>query len=137
MIRTSAISRHEACLSAIAALDELVMEFVRVCHPQVARVFLDWVADEATPLVERRIVRSFDKPAFYASLHRSDHRLALHGWVRLWVLPLIAVRFHELAAHLPERVTSPAAGQRPLQTGLEAASVPQRPWPNLGISLRA
>ena len=105
MIRTHTISHQEACLGAVSALDRLVEELVearRRKRQKVSSTFLDWVADEATPLVEQHVARSFHTPLFAASLRRSDHRLALTQWVRMWICPGIATRFHELAAHLPE-----------------------------------
>lgn len=114
MIRTNTMGLKEACLTAVSALDELVFELVCASRQNLSPVFLDWVADEATPLVERQIARAFDTPQFAASLRRGDQRLAMARWVRLWVGPRIVAGFEELADCLPEFADSRAAARPPL-----------------------
>lgn len=101
MIRTQSLCPHQACVIAVAALDELVTLLVKSCHLKLPPVFLDWVADEATPLVERQVAECFDHPAFAASLRQGDPRLVLAGWMRQWIRPGLAARFAELLPHLP------------------------------------
>lgn len=101
MIRTRSLCPHEACLIAVSALDDLVAKLVKACHLQLPPVFFDWVADEATPLVEQQMDAYFDHPQFAASLRSGDPRLALAGWVHQWVRPGVATRFAELLPHLP------------------------------------
>ena len=86
---------------AVSALDELVAQLVRTCHLKLPPVFLDWVADEATPLIEQQIADCFDHPQFAASLRRGDHRVVLASWIRVWIKPGLAARFAELLPHLP------------------------------------
>ncbi len=117
MIRTLSLCQHEACLIAVSALDELVTQLVKTCHLQLPPLFLDWVADEATPLIERQVADCFEHPQFAASLRRGDHRLVLARWMRHWVAPGMAERFAELAPHLP-----PADSHLPL---LPSAALPQ------------
>lgn len=120
MIRTRPLCRHQACVIAVAALDDLVTLLVKACHLKLPPVFLDWVADEATPLVEQQIADWFDHPEFAASLRRGDHRLVLAGWMRQWIRPGMVVRFAELLPHLP------AADSR-LPVLLPAAAAPAIP----------
>jgi hypothetical protein len=117
MIRTHSLCPNEACVIAVAALDDLVTLLVKACHLKLPPVFLDWVADEATPLVERQVAGCFDHPQFAASLRQGDHRLVLAGWMREWVRPGLAARFAELLPHLP-----PADGRLPVL--LPAAAAP-------------
>jgi hypothetical protein len=101
MIRTRSLCQHEACVIAVAALDELVMQLVKTCHLRVPSLFFDWVADEATPLLEQQMADSFHHPKFAASLRQGDHRLVLASWMRHWVRPGLTARFAELLPHLP------------------------------------
>lgn len=114
MIRTNTMGLKEACLTAVSALDELVFELVCASRQNLSPVFLDWVADEATPLVERQIARSFGTPQFAASLRRGDQRLAMARWVRLWIGPRIVAGFEELADCLPEFADSRPTGGQPV-----------------------
>jgi len=114
MIRTNTIGFKEACLTAVSALDELVFELVCGSPQKLSPVFLDWVADEATPFVERQVARSFATPHFAASLRVGDQRVAMARWVRLWVGPRIVAGFEELAVCLPEFAESRPAGQPPV-----------------------
>lgn len=102
MIRSHSISAEEACILAIAALDGLVIELVKASRLQMSPAFLDWVADEATPLVERHVARSFKSPRFADSLRIGDPGIAMARWVRHWVCPWIVTSFKQLAEHLPE-----------------------------------
>ncbi|MES2245061.1 MAG: hypothetical protein V4639_19540 [Pseudomonadota bacterium] len=113
MIRTNTIGFKEACLTAVSALDELVFELVCGSPQKLSPVFLDWVADEATPFVEWQVARSFATPHFAASLRIGDQRVAMARWVRLWVGPRIVAGFEELAVCLPEFAESRPAGQPP------------------------
>ena len=100
MIRTSIIVPKEAALIAVSALDDLVMDLVKASPLKLSAKFLDWVADEATPLVEAHVSRSFCQPGFAATLRVGDHRIALSRWVRHWICPGIAARFEQLAPHV-------------------------------------
>ncbi|MDI1239176.1 MAG: hypothetical protein PSV26_16965 [Polaromonas sp.] len=115
MIRTHTLGLKEACLTAVSALDELVFELVCGSPQKLSPVFLDWVADEATPFVERQVARSFATPQFAASLRIGDQRVAMARWVRLWVGPRIVAGFDELAVCLPEFACSRPAGHPPVQ----------------------
>ncbi|MBA4329053.1 MAG: hypothetical protein C0428_12565 [Polaromonas sp.] len=86
---------------AVSALDDLVMQLVTHCRLQLPPRFFDWVADEATPLLEQQLADCFDHPQFAASLRHGDHRLVLAGWMRHWVRPGLAARFADLLPHLP------------------------------------
>lgn len=101
MIRTRSLCQHEACVIAVAALDELVMQLVKTCHLQLPPLFFDWVADEATPLLEQQMADYFDHPQFAASLRQGDARLVLASWMRHWVRPGLRARFAQLLPHLP------------------------------------
>lgn len=114
MIRTHTIGLKEACFTAVSALDELVFELVCGSPLKLSPVFLDWVADEATPFVEWQVARSFATPQFAASLRMGDQRVAMARWVRLWVGPRIVAGFEELAVCLPEFAESRPAGRQPL-----------------------
>ena len=114
MIRTNTIGLKEVCLTAVSALDELVFELICGSPQSLSPVFLDWVADEATPFVERQVARSFATPHFAASLRIGDQRVAMARWVRLWVGPRIVAGFEELAVCLPEFADSRPAGRLPV-----------------------
>lgn len=101
MLRIQPLSSHQAALLAVEALDHLVTDLVIASRLKVPADFLDWVADEATPLVELQVSESFGQKGFAASLHVGDPRIALAGWVRHWVGPWIAARFEPLAALMP------------------------------------
>ncbi len=120
MIRTQSLCQNEACLIAVSALDDLVTQLVKACHLKLPPVFLDWVADEATPLVEEQMADWFDHPQFAATLRHGDHRLVLAGWMRHWVRPGLARRFAELLPHLP-----PADSRLPVS--LPAVAAPATP----------
>jgi hypothetical protein len=110
MIRTKTLGTKEASIIAVGALDDLVNDLVKASCLKMSPAFLDWIADEATPLVERRVLRSFDSPRFANSLRMGDPRIALARWVRHWVCPWIVVNFAELAVFLPEFAESRPAG---------------------------
>jgi len=114
MIRTNTLGLKEACCTAVSALDELVYEFVCGSPQKLSSVFLDWVADEATPFVEQQVASSFATPQFAASLRMGDQRVALARWVRLWVGPRIVAGFDELAVCLPEFAGSRPADHQPV-----------------------
>ena len=102
MICTPTISSDEACILAIETLDDLVNELMRVGIFRRQTVFLDWIANVATPLVEQSVLRSYANPRFVESLQMGEPKIALAHWVRHWVGPRIAANFDELAARLPE-----------------------------------
>lgn len=106
MICTAVISPKEASIIAVAVLDDMVRDLVQASCPEKARAFLDWIADEATPLLEQKVLQSFQSPHFANSLRLGDPRIALSRWVLHWVSPWIAEHFSHLAAHLPEFVRS-------------------------------
>ena len=101
MIRTHTLCLPEASLAAASALDDVVLIMAVADEVRLPPDFLDWVADEATTLVEAQLRRLFEQPEFAASLRRSDHRIALSQWVRHWVCPQIASRFESLEGRLP------------------------------------
>ena len=126
MIRTHTLCLPEASLAAASALDDVVLIMAVADEVRLPPDFLDWVADEATTLVEAKLRRLFDQPEFAASLRRSDHRIALSQWVRHWVCPQIASRFEALEGRLPQfLLASPAE----LHTAGLAASSQHRPLP--------
>lgn len=102
MPRKSSISTQQACIIAIGALDDLVTDLVKASGLGMSPGFFDWVADEATPWVERRVTGLFDNERFAQSLKMGDPRVALARWVRHWVGPWIVARFEPLAVYLPE-----------------------------------
>lgn len=124
MIRSHPPSAKEACIIAIAALDDLVIDLVKASRLKMSPAFLDWVADEATPLVERYVARSLGSPRFADSLRMGDPAIALARWVRHWVGPQIVATFDELAVHLPEFAESRPAGLR--ASASDGAQPPQR-----------
>ena len=87
---------------AVAALDDLVHELDSTRRLETAPNFLDWVADEATPLVEHCVERAFRNPRFSASLKVGDPRIAMARWVRNWVCLQIGIHFGDFVARLPE-----------------------------------
>lgn len=113
MIRSHPISAEEASILAVAALDSLVIDLVKASRLKMSPAFLDWVADEATPLVERHVARSFKSPRFADSLRIGDPRIAMARWVRHWVGPGIVTGFEQLAEHLPEFADSRPVGLTP------------------------
>lgn len=72
-------------------LDALVIQLVKACHLQLPQVFLNWVAEKATPLIGQQIGDCFDHPEFVASLRQRDHRLVLAGWMHPWLRPGLPV----------------------------------------------
>jgi hypothetical protein len=120
MLRTRPLCPHEACLISVSALDALVTDLVRAQPLRVSSAFLDWVADEATPLVEQQVHDCFAHPRFAASLRQGDHRLALFRWVRHWVHPHISQRFSELTQHLPQFQAMPSLAPLPEDRQLPA-----------------
>ena len=94
---------------AVAALDELVNELVRASSFSMAPGFLDWVADEATPLVEQCVARSYKSSRFVSSLHIGDPKIAMTRWVRHWASPWIVSNFEQLVPLLPEFADSKPA----------------------------
>jgi hypothetical protein len=125
MIRKQALGAKDACIIAIAALDELVNDLVKASGLSLPRGFLDWIADEATPLVEHHLVHYFSSPRFADSLRMGDPRIALARWVRHWVRPRILACFGELAVYLPEFGDSRPAKPLPAPA-LAAAALRQR-----------
>ncbi len=108
MIRTHTINPPEAALIAVSALDDLVTDLVRASQLKLSSKFFDWIADEATPFVEHKVSQAFDHPAFSATLHKGDPRIALSQWVNHWVCPHIARCFAQLTDHLPAHAAAPA-----------------------------
>lgn len=87
---------------AVAALDEMVTSLVKASKLRISPGFLDWVADEATPLVELSVERFFRNDRFVASLRAGDPKIAISLWVRHWVCPRITASFEQLAPHVAE-----------------------------------
>jgi hypothetical protein len=114
MIRTHSISSEEACLMAVTALDELVNQIVRASDYQTSASFFDWIADEATTLVELNVAQSFNNGKFAHSLRAVDPRIALARWVGQWVAPKIAMKFAHLAPHLPVFSMASVADAQPV-----------------------
>jgi hypothetical protein len=137
MIRTRSLCQHEACLMAVSALDDLVAQLVKTCHLKLPPLFLDWVADEATPLVEQQIADCFGHPLFAASLRQGDPRLVLASWMREWLRPGLTARFAALLPHLPPAdrrlPVLPAASAAPATVLLPTA----RPRLPAGLALPA
>lgn len=92
-----AMSPQGVQLLAVAALDELVVSLVKASRLEISPNFLDWIADEATPLVELCVERFFRNDRFIASLRVGDPRVAISLWVRHWVCPQITANFAQLA----------------------------------------
>lgn len=113
MILKPSLSANEASIIAIGALDDLVNDLVKASCLKISAAFLDWIADEATPLVERCVASSFNSPRFADSLRMGDPKIALARWVRYWVCPWIVVNFDELAVYLPEFAEGRPAGFLP------------------------
>jgi hypothetical protein len=102
----TSLSKNATVLLAISALDELVVKLVKATQLKTSPEFLDWIADEATPLVERCVTRSLRQVKFTQSLQVGDPKIALTCWVRQWIGPLIVANFKEFAAYLPEFAAS-------------------------------
>lgn len=115
-----AITQKSAQILAVAALDEMVTSLVKASRLKLSPRFLDWIADEATPLVEQSVERFFRNERFVASLHAGDPKIAISLWVRHWVCPRITAGFEQLAPHVAEFSES---GPAPL------AAEPARPAP--------
>lgn len=99
MTRTS-LTAEQACILAIKALDDLVIELVEANRMTMAPTFFDWVADSATPAVESMVSRPLGQPRFKASLELGDHRKTMATWVRHWTLPLVRQNFAGLVTSL-------------------------------------
>jgi hypothetical protein len=97
-----AMSQKGLQILAIAALDEMVISLVKASKLRISPGFLDWIADEATPLVELSVERFFRNERFVASLHAGDPKIAISLWVRHWVCPRITANFAQLAPHVAE-----------------------------------
>lgn len=101
MIRTCSISIKEASIIAVSALDDLVNDLVKASSLNMSPAFLDWVADEATSLVEWYVAHFFNSPRFANSLRMGAPRIAMARWVCHWVrhcvCPRIVVNFDQLA----------------------------------------
>lgn len=114
MIRTCSISIKEASIIAVSALDDLVNDLVKASSLNMSPAFLDWVADEATSLVEWYVAHFFNSPRFANSLRMGAPRIAMARWVRHWVrhcvCPRIVVNFDQLAGYLAEFAQSRPAG---------------------------
>lgn len=136
MIRRHPISAEEASILAVAALDSLVIELVKASGLHMSPAFLDWVADEATPLVERHVARSFKSPRFAGSLCLGDPKIAMARWVRHWVCPWIVSSFEPLAEHLPEFADSRPAGLAP-ESGQRSRRLGYPFLPGSGMSAHA
>ncbi len=117
MICTRPLSVKETSIMAVAALDDLVNDLVKASRLNMSPAFLDWIADEATPLVERCVARSFSLPRFAKSLQMGDPKIAMARWVRHWVRPWIVDKFEQLAVYLPEFAESRPAGLLPMVPG--------------------
>lgn len=102
MILKYPLSANEASIIAIGVLDDLVNDLVKASCLKMSPAFLDWIADEATTLVERCVERSIKNSRFSESLLMGDPRIAMARWVRHWVCPWIVAKFDELAGYLPE-----------------------------------
>ncbi len=126
------LSARDASIMAIAALDELVNDLVKASCLKMSPAFLDWVADEATPLVELHVERSFGSPRFAGSLQIGDPKIAMARWVRHWVCPWIVASFDELAGYLPEFADSRPAGLM----ALPKAVAPLKPQARLHFGLQ-
>ena len=87
--------------SRLNTLDNLVNDLVKASCLKIPPAFLDWVADEATPLVEQCVARSFKSSRFVTTLHMGVPETALTRWVHHWVCPSIVLNFGELAVYLP------------------------------------
>ena len=98
----SAITEKGMQILAVAALDEMVTSLVKASKLRISPGFLDWIADEATPLVELSVERFFRNDRFAASLRAGDPKIAISLWVRHWVCPRITANFAQLAPHVAE-----------------------------------
>jgi hypothetical protein len=97
-----AMTRKGVQILAVAALDEMVTSLVKASKLRISPRFLDWIADEATPLVELSVERFFRNDRFIASLRAGDPKIAISLWVRHWVCPRITANFEQLAPHVAE-----------------------------------
>ncbi|WP_411880615.1 hypothetical protein [Polaromonas sp. YR568] len=97
-----AITQKSMQILAVAALDEMVTSLVKASRLKLSPRFLDWIADEATPLVEQSVEHFFRNDRFVASLHAGDPKIAISLWVRHWVCPRITAGFEQLAPHVAE-----------------------------------
>lgn len=113
MMRSHHLSAKEACFIAIESLDDLVTDLLKSGYLQIPPLFLDWIADEATPLVEQHVAHLFSSPRFANSLRIGDPQIALARWVRHWIVPRIVAEFDQLAEHLLEFAASRSASGQP------------------------
>ena len=105
-----AVSERGVQVLAVAALDELVINLVKAGGLTVSPEFLDWVADEATPMVELSVSRLFRNKRFVDSLSIGEPKIAMSLWVRHWICPQITARFAHMASDVAEfSETGPAA----------------------------
>jgi hypothetical protein len=89
------LTSKEVCILAIDILDRIVSDLVRDPKRTTSPEFLDWVADEATPLIEMSVEKSFDNPRFVNTLGIGRTDIALAHWVRHWIAPAIEVKFQQ------------------------------------------
>lgn len=138
MFPTPTLSAAEASVIAVAALDDLVVDLVKARGDKLPPAFLDWVADQATPMVEQHVAQSFAHPRFAASLCMGEPRVALARWVCHWISPHIVARFGDMAKQLtafsqqrPEKRTAVAtlvAARRPLPAYVTAMATAGPSW---------
>jgi hypothetical protein len=111
-----AMTQQGVQILAVAALDDMVTSLVKASKLRISPRFLDWVADEATPLVELSVERFYRNDRFIASLRAGDPKIAISLWVRHWVCPRITANFAQLAPHVAEfseSVPAPLAVEPP------------------------
>lgn len=107
MILKSPLSAKQISIIAIGALDDLVNDLLKASCLRIKPAFLDWIADEATPLIDQYVALSINNSRFVDSLRIGDPVIAMARWVRHWVCPWIGENFGELAGYLPEFIDKP------------------------------
>ena len=91
------INTREACILAVEALDNIVIDLLQSSPLETSPDFLDWVADEATPLVQLSVINALRVPRFVDSLRLGPPKIGMTHWVRHWLGPLIALKFVGMA----------------------------------------
>lgn len=89
---------HPVALVAVNALDELVSEIVKKHKHQVRADFLDWVADEVTPELERLARKRFGKRTTDGHVTAQDTR----NWVWQVCLPRLEQKIQGLDSTIPQ-----------------------------------
>lgn len=102
------LTAEAVSLMAIEVLDTLIAGLIAASKQTVNHRFLDWVADELTPLLEAAVASALRTQQFMQSLRLGDPRVALLAWVKHWACPHIRKHFDMYAVYCPCVLDAPS-----------------------------